>query len=211
MTRAIVTAVMTQRVITRRPFVAHQVSWPFDRPATCAMLRRSRLGMVTSPIAGTTHRPVIAIAPTAEYGAADLATNRITKEVTAHVLAQDKAVRSGCNPGSTGPSETSAVIIVSTPLAGGRRIGRPLRRRLRRRGVPRHAAPGAGASAASPTRERAICERQRRQAVLRLEECREPAGHAARRSRCPRRMSQGPLRWRSMQDSSESMRETCAR
>lgn len=76
--------------------------------------------MAVSPIAGITHRPVIAIAPTAEFGAAALATNRITTQVKAHVLAQDKAVRSACSPGSTGPSETLAVIIVSTPRAGGR-------------------------------------------------------------------------------------------
>lgn len=120
MTMAIVAAAMIQTVITRRPFVAQGVSWPSGRPATCAMLRRSRRGIVMSPIAGMTHRPTMAIASTAELGNAALATNRITTTAKAHVLAQDKAVRSGCSPGSTGPSETSAATIVSTSRAGGR-------------------------------------------------------------------------------------------
>lgn len=84
--------------------------------------------MAVSPIAGITHRPVMAIAPMAESGAAALATNRITTQVKAHVLAQDKAVRSACSPGSTGPSETLAVTIVLMLRVEGRLIGRPLRR-----------------------------------------------------------------------------------
>lgn len=84
--------------------------------------------MAMSPITGMTQRPVMAAAPKAEYGAADLATNRITTHVKAHVLAQDNAVRSGCSPGSTGPSETTTVIVTPTRRAGGRRTGRPLRR-----------------------------------------------------------------------------------
>lgn len=119
MTMLIVTAAMIQTVITRRPFVAQGVSWSSARPATCAMLRRSRRGIVMSPIAGMTDRLAMAIASTAELGTAALATNRITTAVKAHVLAQDKAVRSGCSPGSTGPSETSAATIASTSRVGG--------------------------------------------------------------------------------------------